>query len=230
MISVSVARDFELDPPVPGSWAMLDSDRLALFLHRLGEAHFEDVPPVRISALRFLPLDFYPGWMLCDIQIAPDPQYPDRPIQIHSLLYGPDGFTPLDGQSEPLHLHNAMHGLSLQSETEKTAYLRFFCHFIHGADGPFEIVTDTTGLILPENTAVVIAPVTPDPDTHNVYAASVRATIHYASTLFSCRLALHASGVVEMLEDEEIAGNVQRRTRLGYAGTGRFRWTEEAAK
>lgn len=226
MDSFAVVRDFELAPPVPGPWVILDSDHRAIFLHRLAEAGFHDMPQTGISSLRFLPLHFYPGWILCDIQIGPVPQQPDRPAFIHSLLYGPDGFTPLDGQSQALHLHNALHGVTLQSAAQQTAYLRFFCHFIHGAEGPFDIVTDSTGLILPDDSAIAITPMTPDPDPQGIYAASFRATIHYATTLFSCRLALHAGGMVEMLEDEEIAANVQRSPRLGFSGTARFRQVE----
>ncbi len=58
----------------------------------------------------------------------------------------------LDGTSQPIHEINAEYGLSLFEPTAKELseqkqehvlhYLRFFCEFVHGEDGPFYIIDD----------------------------------------------------------------------------------------
>ncbi len=228
LIVPPLAGEFDLAPPVPGRWQKPDLDRIAPFLQRLAEADFPDIPAASVSAIRFLPLIFYPGWLLCDIQVREADPSEGRPARMHSLLYGPDGFTALDGNAHALHMHNALHGVTLPDTEAQAAYLCFFCHFVHGEMGPFEIVTDSTLLRLPDDAALQIAPLTTDPDHGGEHLMCFRATVLYAESVFSCHFGLHASGVVEMLDDTELASDVQRRPDIGFQGTARFRLEEEA--
>ncbi|NBE07764.1 hypothetical protein [Paragemmobacter ruber] len=228
LIAPPLEGEFDLAPPVPGPWQSPEPDRIALFLQRLAEAAFPDILPASVSAIRFLPLTFFPGWLLCDVHVRQSDPPEGKRARTHSLLYGPDGFTALDGNAHALHMHNALHGITLLDTEAQSAYLRFFCYFVHGEMGPFEILTDSTLLHLPDDTAFKIAPLTTDPEHDGDHLMCFRATVLYADTLFSCRFGLHASGVVEMLDDTELASDVQRRPRIRFLGTGRFRLEEEA--
>lgn len=225
-----IDSEFILPPPVPGNWAVLDAAQAGLVLARLEEARLPELEGAAVRGLRVLPLGFYPGWVLCDIRVAAQraangAEAADETV--HSLLYGPDGFTPLDGTSGPIHLHNELHGLHLADEESQTAYLRFFCFFVRGPEGPFEICADTASLEFADADGVpgaaVIEPVVRADGAASGALAEYLATIVYAGMLARCRFALQAGGQVSMEDDTPLAHNVRSVPPLAFAGTGRYR-------
>ncbi|MFC2967592.1 hypothetical protein [Acidimangrovimonas pyrenivorans] len=221
---------FILPPPIPASWAALDPETAALLVQRLSETA-DCLPAEAVAeALRLAPLDFFPGWVLCDLQAAmADPAVGKPPRALYSLLYGPDGFTSLDGNSAAIHEHIALHGLDLSSEAQQAGYLRFFCQFVRGPQGPFATVDDLSRLRVSEEAPGQRARLTEAFQPLQLVATEADAavsdavaTVHYADTLFFARFRIMADGRVEMLDDEPRAEDVAAEPRVLYVDNHRF--------
>lgn len=231
---------FILPPPIAGNWLTLPQEEADLLCTRLGESRVPGLDLHGGALVRVLPLSFWKGWILCDVQPGPEPlsgpaallrarkrEDSNEQPAIHSLVYGPDGFMILDGQSAPIHGHNARHGIELPSAEAERDYLRFFCFFVRGEEGPFEVVEEAGRLDLTgdRKTRAKVKPLSPipgkagaDDDGRKVYAAS----IHYGNALFNAQLALHPTGMVEMLDDEPLSQNVGISPSLQFRGTARW--------
>lgn len=118
--------------------------------------------------------------------------------------------TRLDGTSPPIHQTNAEAPIKL-NEDNILDYLRFFCFFVRGEEGPFLVseTMDTYGL--PQNMdegtskAVegVLRPATyegKNGDGHYMCDAIV----FYSNALFLANFAIQQSGMIEMLEDDPL--------------------------
>ena len=97
-------------------------------------------------------------------------------------------------------------------------YLRFFCFFVRGEDGPFLIAEDMSNEDLPKNM---------DAQTRSVIEGTVRpatyegkdpqgrllcdAVVFYSNALFIAQFAVQPTGMIEMLDDEPIAGDLPVR-------------------
>jgi len=228
---------FPIEPPIRGDWVILDEVASALLLTRLRETNFfksEDHPkgPVRI-----MKLEFYPGWMLCDFPIAPrrdGTESEEKPPVAsealgrgaHSLLFGPDGFTALTGNSLPIHEHNRLHGIFLETRTALDSYFRFFCFFIRGEDGPFEVVSARHKLLLAADGDGVRKPARiTSPKLVRMLGpkdAAFRATICYGDRLHKAKFAVDAGGNVSMLDDTVVETGVTRVPALTFINTLRF--------
>jgi hypothetical protein len=231
------SKRFLLEPPLPGPWVTLDEHYSALLIERLAEtAFFQDGDEVMPFA-RVLPLRFYPGWLLCDFPIQkkneassdeaePKTIEPQQGRGAHSFLYGPDGFTALDGTSWSIHGHNSLHGVTLSDDADLLAYLRFFCFFIRGAEGPFEIIdvnnlgclktTNPSGLpSVTIETAKIL-------EGAGAEKAEAKATIFFGDKLFAAHFKIPKSGNIAMADDEFLSGEFVRNPRLGFVNTLRY--------
>lgn len=86
--------------------------------------------------LRFLPLLFYPGHKLLDIQF----RFVDTDeIALSSAVLGENGVVFLNGQSSLIDALN-QYLLHMVHDEFPLLYLMFFCEFAGGNDGPFHIV------------------------------------------------------------------------------------------
>lgn len=124
----------------------------------------------------------------------------------------------LNGTSPPLHEVNAKAPIRLSPENVLD-YLRFFCFFVHGENGPFHVAEHLDDPLLPA-----------DPMIRKVLAETVRparfegrnekghylcnATIYYADALFVADFAVHPGGMVEMLDDEPVAADLRGRIEV----------------
>lgn len=192
-------------PVVPGAWKALAPGPAALLVRRLDELGFEP-GDVEIDAVRVLKLSFYPGWLLCDLQIAASP---DRPAREATLcLYGPDGCTPVDGNSARVHGHNQRHGVALATDAQRQDYLQFFCNAVFGEEGPFCIVHPSTRLVRTVEHGDPVDPAAIVPlgalPAEEQSGADYACTVVYARSLFSAKFELSPSGMVAMNDDQLI--------------------------
>jgi hypothetical protein len=229
-LSREFGQRFLLAPPLPGRFRTLGRERAAVLVGRLRETRFPG-KNLEVEAVRVLALPFYPGWLLLDVQARPMQGEDAGPgafehAGVHSFLYGPDGFTPLDGTSLPIFSHNDRHGIALSDPAWRELYMRFFCAFVRGSDGPFEVVDDTS-ICGPSPDAEPSPPyrVTPpercessDPDAVDAFSAVVL----YGDRLYAVVLRLNAAGHVDMDEDTPISGPLRRIPPLAYQHTMRF--------
>ena len=238
-------ENWHLPPPIEGDWAEFDQSGAALLVARLSEAIRADAAAATtwVEAARALPLDFYEGWMLCDIQtlfVAARPDSlleADTPVTaeprrtVSSYLFGPDGFTPLDGASRQIHEHNMKHGIDVSTVEKAKSYLRFFCFFVRADMGPFEIhetgarldlkdISDADAL---QKATKALSPLgESDPPSGSQFERSFRACVLYGDHLFESQFGIASYGHVEMLNDDLIVGGVHRTPELGFDGNRRF--------
>lgn len=231
------AERWRLPPPIEGDWVDLTRDDAALLVTRLSEASRTGSPAavMKVEAMRVARLDFYGGWMLCDLQTLPDETAEESGTEneptARSYLFGPDGFTPLTGQSMPIHEHNVQHGIDISTIEKCKAYLRFFCFFVRGERGPFELhetggALDLTGPADEATQAKIQSVLRPLEDAPQVEGAdkfqAFRGCVLYGDDLFEAHFLITARGTVQMLDDALVAEGVRRSPPLGFEGNTRF--------
>jgi len=121
----------------------------------------------------------------------------------------------LDGSSAPIHEANEADPITV-TEEKALEYLRFFCYFVHGDEGPFLIVEDINHPALDKSkldatTRKVIEdalrPATFEGKTdEGNFEAS--AMVLYGNALFSARFSISENGMIEMIDDEPVAADL----------------------
>ncbi len=123
----------------------------------------------------------------------------------------------LMGTSPPIHEVN---GIAPVKVTEENVldYLRFFCYFVRGEEGPFLIAENLNDPDIPKNM---------DAQTRAVMEGTVRpasyegrneqghflceGVVFYSNALFIAHFAIQPSGMIEMLDDDPIAADLPVR-------------------
>ncbi len=121
----------------------------------------------------------------------------------------------LDGSSAPIHDANEADPINL-TEPKVLEYLRFFCYFVHGDEGPFLIVEDInhpaldTAKLSDATRKVIEGALRPaafetKTDEGNFEASAM---VLYGNALFSARFSMSPNGMIEMIDDEPIAADL----------------------
>jgi len=121
----------------------------------------------------------------------------------------------LDGSSAPIHDANEADPISV-TEAKALEYLKFFCYFVHGDEGPFLIVEDINHAALDKSKL--------DDSTRKVIEGALRpaafegktdegnleasAMVLYGNALFSARFSISPNGMIEMIDDEPVAADL----------------------
>lgn len=121
----------------------------------------------------------------------------------------------LDGSSAPIHDANEADPVKV-NEANALDYLRFFCYFVHGDEGPFLVVEDINHPALDREKM--------EPATRKVIEDAIReamfegksaegaleasAMVLYGNALFSARFSMTENGMIEMIDDEPIAADL----------------------
>lgn len=124
----------------------------------------------------------------------------------------------LDGTSAPIHDANEAGPVKVNDENALD-YLRFFCYFVHGDEGPFLIVEDLDHPALDKDKI--------DPATRKVLEEALRpaafegrtpagaleasAMVLYGNALFAARFSMTDTGMIEMIDDEPVAADLPVR-------------------
>jgi hypothetical protein len=116
----------------------------------------------------------------------------------------------LDGTSLPIHAINASEPIRL-NDSNVIDYLRFFCFFVRGEEGPFYLLERPDDLALP---------IDMDPTTTRAIKELARpaqmgknnegqylcnAVVLYSNLIFTASFGVRPAGTVEMFDDEPIA-------------------------
>lgn len=173
-------------------------------------------PETTKVAWRSLP--FYDGIALIRVT---DPSFVPSKLKIFYLAKE-DKLYRLNGLSLPIHQINEMAPVRLD-ENNILDYLRFFCYFVRGEDGPFLVSEDITDPCLPKA----------DAKTHAAIAGVVReanfqgrneaghymcdAIIFYGNALFLSNFEVQPSGMIEMLNDDPMTSDLDIRPDLPIA-------------
>ncbi len=168
----------------------------------------------RVSSLTTVvdwrPLPFYQNTALIRVH---DPMWINNKMVIYYLTDEGNLFR-LNGTSPPIHEVNNKAPIHINEENVLD-YLRFFCFFVRGEQGPFYILESMDD------------PLIPDTDSHTsrsviegaVHPAKLngldengnflcQALVFYSNALFEGSFLVRPSGMIDMLNDEPIAGDL----------------------
>jgi hypothetical protein len=121
----------------------------------------------------------------------------------------------LDGSSAPIHDANEADPI-LVTEDNCLEYLRFFCFFVHGDEGPFFVIegldhpaldSEKMDDSMRKTIEAALLPVTYEGRAEDGNLETT-AMVLYGNALFSARFAMSPSGMIEMTDDEPIAADL----------------------
>ena len=138
-----------------------------------------------------------------------DPTWSEPRLALYFLTLEGNLFR-LNGTSPPLHEVNAKAPLRLNAENVLD-YLRFFCFFVQGEEGPFYVVESADDPWIPQmartpavvkGLEAVTAAELKDADDQGRFRCS--AVIYYSNAIFKAEMQVAPSGMIEMLSDDPI--------------------------
>ncbi|MDB5490760.1 MAG: hypothetical protein JWO78_609 [Micavibrio sp.] len=192
------------------NWAPVEGEYLQGFLDQINPIDGKYKVSAQTSKVSWRQLPFYDNVVLVRVQ---DPMWSPGHLTIFYLTEQGNLFR-LNGTSPPIHEVNAKAPVKI-TEDNVLDYLKFFCFFVRGEEGPFLIAEDMNNPDMPKNM---------DPKTLSVIEGTVRpatyegkneqgfflcdAVVFYSNALFIANFAIQPSGMIEMLEDEPIAADL----------------------
>ena len=192
------------------NWNDVEGEELVGFLDQINpiDGKYRTSPNSTQVAWRTLP--FYDSVALIRVQ---DPNWVNKNMTIYYLTDQGNLFR-LNGTSPPIHEVNSKAPIKI-NEDNVLDYLRFFCFFVRGDEGPFYVAEDMSDPNLPQGM---------DGTTHSVIEGTIRpasfegmneqghflcdAVVFYSNALFIANFVVQQSGMIEMLNDEPIAGDL----------------------
>lgn len=159
-----------------------------------------------VIGMRQIRLSCYPGFRLIDLQLKSE----TCDVMLANALVSEAGAILLDGTSKCLHLLNLV-ALETGTAMAREEYLRVFCAFVRGAEGPFQIVTSADQIPFIDHKdqstlTAALGPLQPiDLDPSRVGQWGLRAAVLYSNALFTADFAILPNGMVEMPNDDPIA-------------------------
>lgn len=196
------------DPQAP--WNKVDGEELEGFLDQINPIDGNHVLDPATTQVAWSQLPFYDSVAL--IRVV-DQTWSTLDLIIYYLTDQSNLFR-LNGTSPAIHEVNAKAPLKL-NEHNVLDYLRFFCFFVRGEEGPF---------YLAEDLASPYMPTMPDQTVSSIFEGSLRPVtlegtneqghylcdclVFYSNALFIANFAVQPTGMVEMLDDEPIAADL----------------------
>jgi hypothetical protein len=192
------------------NWNSVTGEELAGFLEQVNPVDGKYKVSPDTTAVQWRSLPFYEQVVLIRVT---DPAWTPKNLKIFYLTNQGNLFR-LNGTSPPIHEVNAEAPIKL-SEDNILDYLKFFCFFVRGEEGPFLIAESMEGPDMPKDL---------DDKTRSVIEGTIRpatfegmneqgfylcdAVVFYSNALFIANFAVQPSGMIEMLDDEPIAADL----------------------
>jgi hypothetical protein len=192
------------------NWNAVQGDELAGFLEQINPIDGKYRVSAESTQVHWRMLPFYDTVALIRVK---DPNWVNKKLNIYYLTDQGNLFR-LNGTSPPIHEINAKAPIKV-TEANVLEYLRFFCFFVRGEEGPFYIAETMDDPNMPvdmdDTTRAVIE--------GTVHPASFEgmneqghyqceAVVFYSNALFKADFAIQPSGMIEMLDDTPIAGEL----------------------
>lgn len=195
------------------NWNSVTGDELAGFLDQINPIDGKHKVSAETTQVAWRMLPFYDSIALVRVQ---DPNWLNKKLTVYYLTDQGNLFR-LNGTSPPIHEVNAKAPIKV-TEENVLEYLRFFCFFVRGEEGPFYIAETMEDPNIPTEM---------DDTTRSVVEGTVReanyegkneqghylcdAVVFYSNALFIANFAVQPSGMIEMLDDEPIAADLPVR-------------------
>lgn len=195
------------------NWNSVTGEELAGFLDQINPIDGKYKVSPNTTEVAWRSLSFYENVALIRVQ---DNTWPNKKLKIYYLTDAGELFR-LNGTSPPIHDVNARAPIRV-TEENVLDYLKFFCFFVRGEEGPFLIAESVDDHYMPQDM---------DPQTKSVIEGTVRpatfegmndqgffltsAVVYYSNALFIANFAVQPGGMIEMLDDEPIASDLSDR-------------------
>lgn len=195
------------------NWNPVQGDELAGFLEQINPIDGKYHVKAETTQVEWRMLPFYDQVALIRVK---DPNWTNPKLNIFYLTDQGNLFR-LNGTSPPIHEVNAKAPIKV-TEANVLDYLRFFCYFVRGEEGPFYIAESMEDPNMPTEM---------DDTTRSVIEGTIRpatfegmndqshflcdAVVFYSNALFIANFAVQPTGMIEMLDDEPIAADLPVR-------------------
>lgn len=195
------------------NWNPVQGDELAGFLEQINPIDGKYKVAADSTQVHWRMLPFYDSVALIRVK---DSNWLNKNLYIYYLTDQGNLFR-LNGTSPPIHEVNAKAPVKI-TEQNVLDYLRFFCFFVRGEEGPFYISETMDDPNIPQNM---------DETTRSVVEGTIRAAafegmneqghylcdavVFYSNALFIANFAIQPSGMIEMMDDEPIAADLPVR-------------------
>lgn len=195
---------------VDDRWNPVSGDELVGFLEQINPIGDKYRVNPETTSVHWCALPFYEQVALIRVK---DPAWTPKNLFIYYLTDQGNLYW-LNGTSPPIHEVNAKAPIRI-TDDNVLEYLRFFCFFVRGEEGPFLISENMDDAYVPkdvdEKTKLVIE--------NTVRPASYEgkneqghflcdAVVYYSNALFIANFAVQPGGMIEMLDDEPIAADL----------------------
>lgn len=195
------------------NWNPVQGDELAGFLEKINPIDGKYRVSAESTQVHWRMLPFYDQVALIRVK---DPNWTNPKLNIYYLTDQGNLFR-LNGTSPPIHEVNAKAPIKV-NEQNVLEYLRFFCFFVRGEEGPFYVAESMDDPNMPADM---------DETTRSVIEGTIRpatfegmneqdhflcdAVVFYSNALFIANFAVQPTGMIEMLDDEPIAADLPVR-------------------
>ena len=195
------------------NWNDVTGEELTGFLEQVNPIDDKYKVSAETTQVSWRALPFYESVVLVRVK---DPSWSNKRLNIYYLTAEGNLFR-LMGQSPPIHEVNGLAPIQV-TEDNVLDYLRFFCYFVRGEEGPFLIVESIDSPDLPRDL---------DAQTRAVIEGTVRAAsyegrndqghflcegvVFYSNALFIAHFAVQPGGMIEMLDGDPIASDLPTR-------------------
>lgn len=208
--NVIVPASVDLDAIPSSGWNRVTGSELAIFLSQIGpvDGVIRVVPET--TNCHWILLPWYDNVALIRIT---DPTWRCKKLALYYLTNGGNLYR-LNGSSPPIHEVNAKAPIRITQENALD-YLRFFCFFVRGDQGPFYVAESIEDPMLP---VIDDREIKAGLETHFAPARYLglnengdflfQATVYYANAIFKADFAVKKRGFLEMLEDSPLLGNL----------------------
>lgn len=202
------------------NWNAVQGEELGGFLEQIDPIDNKFRVSPETTEVHWRTLPFYDSVALIRVR---DPNWVNRKLNAYYLTDQGNLFR-LNGTSPPIHEVNAKAPIKV-TDDNVLDYLRFFCFFVRGEEGPFYIAEGMDDPNMPKDM---------DENTRSVIEGTVRpasidgmseqghylceAVVFYSNALFIANFAVQKSGMIEMLEDDPIAGELSVKVDCPVSG------------
>lgn len=192
------------------NWTPVTGEELAGFLEQVGPIGGKYKVSANTTKVDYRMLPFYDQVAMIRVK---DPVWTPNNLYIYYLTDQGNLYW-LNGTSPPIHEVNAKAPVKI-TDDNVIEYLKFFCFFVRGEEGPFLIAETMDDPYIPKNI---------DARTKSVIEGTIRAAsyegknekgfflcdavVFYSNALFIANFAVQPGGMIEMLDDEPIAADL----------------------
>lgn len=198
---------------IGNEWTPVSGDQLDGFLEKINPIDGNHHVSSETTQVCWRTLPFYENVALIRVR---DTSWTNKKLNIYYLTDQGNLYR-LNGTSPPIHDVNAKAPVKI-TEDNVLDYLRFFCFFVRGEEGPFYIAESMDDVNMPTDM---------DETTRSVIEGTIRgatyegkdekgqflcdAVVFYSNALFIANFAIQPTGMIEMIDDEPIAADLPTR-------------------